>query len=67
MSNDSIERTLGRLEAKVDALLDHHETTVKRLDSHSRDIRGLQLWRAGLAGAYALLVMIVGTFFKFNK
>jgi hypothetical protein len=67
MSNDSIERTLGRLEAKVDALLEQNETTVKRLDSHSKEIRGLSLWRAGLTGAYALLLMLAGIFLKFDR
>lgn len=50
--SESIERTLGRLEAKVDTLLASDSAMNTRVVS-------LEKWRWGLAGAYSALVGLV--------
>lgn len=52
---ESIERTLGNIEAKVDMLLDSHASFEKRVSS-------LEKWRNLLTGAYSLLVLAAGYF-----
>lgn len=48
MSSDNIERTLGRMEGKLDGIL-------KALPDHERRIRVLEKWRWLLIGAFAVL------------
>lgn len=45
---------LGRLESKVDALQDDKET----VKEHEKRIAALERWRAGLAGAAALALLL---------
>lgn len=67
MSTESIERTLGRLEAKVDALLASQEQSESRANSHSKRIGKLENWRSGLTYAYAVLVLLLGAFLKLKE
>lgn len=55
--SENIERTLGRMEAKVDTLLDRTAKIEPRVAS-------LEKWQARVIGAYALLVVIVGVVIK---
>jgi hypothetical protein len=61
---DDIQRTLGRLESKLDALLDANDkrdTTVnERLNNHSSRIGTLERWQSKVLGAVAVVALLVG-------
>jgi hypothetical protein len=57
MTQDSIERTLGRIEEKLDNLA---AATLPRLNNHSERLGSLERGRAWLYGAVATTGFIVG-------
>jgi hypothetical protein len=58
--SENIERTLGRMEAKVDIVLERTAKMEPRIAS-------LEKWQARVIGAYALLVVIIGIAIKFAR
>jgi phage shock protein A len=61
---DDIQRTLGRLESKLDAVLATQNTTNDRLNNHSARISVLERWQSKVLGAVAIVSLIAGALVK---
>jgi hypothetical protein len=48
---DEVQRTLGRIESKLDSVLEKQDEHKQRLDNHGARIGGLERWRAWTLGA----------------
>lgn len=66
-----LQRGLGRLEGKMDALLyevrSSNKTQEKRLDDHGRRIASLEMWRTRIVAIGTVLVAIFGLALKLIK
>ena len=65
---DNIERTLGRIEGKLDAALasieDRQDTQDKRLDNHGTRLAGLENWKSRVLGIAAAAGVVGGLILK---
>lgn len=55
---DDISHSIGRLESKVDTLLDAHKTFTEKFDRHDERLKGLEGNRSYLLGVVAALSLI---------
>lgn len=60
MTEGNIERTLGRIEAKVDQSLKHHEQARADFRDLFKRVRSLERTRAWIMGAFAVVMAGVG-------
>ena len=54
-SQDDLQRSLGRLEGKLDIVIENHD---KRLDAHAKDIGALKRWRNYMVGPGAVIMSV---------
>lgn len=57
--SENIERTLGRLEAKVDVLLEHHAHSLTTQAEIDQRVTKLERWQAGLVGGGAVMGFLI--------
>lgn len=55
MNGDDLERTLGRIEGKLESIEDKLDAQGTRLDNHGKRLRRLELWQAGVMGGGAVV------------
>jgi hypothetical protein len=66
MSED-IQRTLGRIESKLDGVLERQSEQHDRLNKHGDKIASLERWRAWVLGAAAVVIFGLGFAAKLIK
>lgn len=64
MSNDSLERALGRLEGGMKGIEGKIDLVLERQDGHEKRLAKVERWQAKLAGAIALASFVVGLVVK---
>jgi hypothetical protein len=58
--SDDIQRTLGRIESKLDAVIKDRDEDKNRLDNHGNRIGALERWQARVVGAVAIVAFGLG-------
>lgn len=57
---DDVQRTLGRIESKVDSLLEKQDEHKARLDNHGQRIGKIERWQSWTLGACAAIGVVAG-------
>lgn len=60
-NHEEISRAIGRLEGKVDGILEQNQAQFKLLYDHQKDINELKGWRASITGKITIITSIAGT------
>lgn len=63
--NDEFLIAIGRLEGKMDSLLQMHKSQQETLQNHDERLRSLESHKAAMIGAAAIVGGIVSVFIKF--
>jgi len=66
-SIDQISHTLGRLESKVDALMESHTEVSQKLERNSERLKEIEGYKSYLMGVVAVITLFVSTSFDFIK
>lgn len=64
MSESNVERTLGRIEEKLNAALQRQELTDTRLNHHSARISGLEKWQSRVLGGAVVGGFVLGVLMR---
>ena len=59
-NHEEISRSIGRLEGKVDSLLDQNKEQFRLLNDHQNAINGLEKREAALMGKISIVTVIIG-------
>lgn len=59
MSEEGLQRDLGRIEGKLDAVIERLDRQDTKEDSQDRRLQSLERWRSGLAGAWGAVILLV--------
>ena len=58
--NEDIQRTLGRMEGKLEAILTGQAAQLKTIEKHDERLDGLEKWQGKIVGAIALATFVLG-------
>ena len=60
-NHDELSRAIGRLEGKVDGILEQNKAQFKLLYSHQKAINDEVIWRASVTGKAKIILLILGS------